>query len=210
MLRVKKVFMKLPLFITLSQVLSVLTWSKSWRAQALDFWPASFWPAETSCRWSADATTRPHCQPDRHDAGHLRSGPVLLQRQADDGEGPSGARALTQAWPGDGITEAECGHFLLSSLFNPQPSGRGGFYGLFLGGDNLLSAFWCDILLFQQYALVTCSNTVLSSKNLEKHDENYEQWCLFFFKGKLTAYETYFVLKNQEQRDVNEVVSVTL
>lgn len=32
MLLVKKAFMKLPLFIALSQVLSMLTWSKSWRA----------------------------------------------------------------------------------------------------------------------------------------------------------------------------------
>lgn len=124
---------------------------ESCREQALDLWPASFWPAETSGRRSADATTRPGRQPDCHDAGHHRPGPVLLQRQADDREGPSPACTLKQTWAGGGkgwairrYREAECGHFLLSG-FQTWTYWAGGLLWAVFGDDDLLSAFRVDI-----------------------------------------------------------------
>lgn len=45
--------------------------------------------AAASCWWSADAATRPCCQPDSHDAGHHGPEFVLLQCKTDDWEGPT-------------------------------------------------------------------------------------------------------------------------
>jgi len=59
--------------------------------------------AEAGCRWGADATTGPFHQPHRHDAGHHGPESVLLQRQADDGDGPGPACTLRRLYcPDDG------------------------------------------------------------------------------------------------------------
>lgn len=53
-----------------------------------------FSSSETGSRWGSGPNTRPLHQPNRHDAGHHGSQPVLLQCQTDDGEGWTRAHAV--------------------------------------------------------------------------------------------------------------------
>lgn len=66
-----------------------------------ELWPLTFFvlfffsgATEAGCWGGADAAAGPRRQPDSHDAGHHGPESVLLQCQADDGEGPGPARAL--------------------------------------------------------------------------------------------------------------------
>lgn len=81
--------------------LSLLTDCPDWFFVCTDLWPCSSYFAAASCRWGADAASRPCRQPDCHDAGHNGPEFVLLQRQADDREGPGPACALNRSTRSD-------------------------------------------------------------------------------------------------------------
>lgn len=131
--------------------------------QASDLWPnllfccfGFFFPphAETSRWWSADATTRPRRQPDCHDAGHPGPRPVLLQRQADDGERPRPACTLKKSWPAGekGWAMRRWRHNVAAfvvRIFQTSSQGQDGFYGLLLG--RVITYFLPSGLTFSCY-----------------------------------------------------------
>lgn len=175
--------------------------------QAPDLWPdLLFWgvfffflaSAETSSRWSADATTRPCRQPDCHDAGHPGPRPVLLQRQADDRESPSPActlkKTFTSWWKrmSDKTLEAECCFFLCQNFFKPQAMDRVGFISVFW---RVIGYFLPSGLTFSCYkgTYLQHAPTLFWAIWRNGVKKKPEEWCLF--KWELSAFEVYLVMK---------------